>query len=68
MKNWQEKDCHFTATLDLKKQCFRQKNLRKALIHYPFMTVKVILAIYWQALRLWIKKIPFYHHPHNQID
>jgi DUF1365 family protein len=27
------------------------------------MTLKVILAIHWEALRLWIKRCPFYEHP-----
>ena len=27
------------------------------------MTLKVIAAIHWQALRLWWKKTPFYAHP-----
>jgi DUF1365 family protein len=27
------------------------------------MTLKVVSMIYWQALRLWWKKAPFYVHP-----
>jgi DUF1365 family protein len=38
-------------------------NLNRALWRYPLMTGKVALAIYWQALRLFLKRIPFYHHP-----
>jgi hypothetical protein len=33
------------------------------LIGYPLMTLKVIGAIYLQALKLWLKRIPFYTHP-----
>jgi DUF1365 family protein len=29
------------------------------------MTVKVISAIYWQALRLKLKDAPFFCHPEN---
>jgi hypothetical protein len=27
------------------------------------MTGKVIAAIYWQALKLWLKRSPYYPHP-----
>jgi DUF1365 family protein len=27
------------------------------------MTAKVAAAIYWNALRLWFKRIPFHTHP-----
>lgn len=55
-------DKHFDATLSLKKYQW-QNYFFKSLIQYPFMTVKVILGIYWQAFKLWIKKAPFYDHP-----
>jgi DUF1365 family protein len=29
------------------------------------MTAKVALAIYWQALRLYLKGVPVYTHPGN---
>lgn len=56
---------HFDATLNLEKKSF-EKEFSKTLIQYPAMTVKVILGIYWQAFRLWMKRNPFYDHPkHN---
>lgn len=53
---------HFDATLRLQKKNIT-KELARTLIQYPFITVKVIAGIYWQALKLWIKKAPFYEHP-----
>jgi DUF1365 family protein len=32
------------------------------------MTARVTGAIYWQALRLWLKRIPFYPHPSPSGD
>ncbi len=53
---------HFDATLNLEKKSFEEE-LSKTLIQYPIITVKVILGIYWQAFRLWVKRNPFYDHP-----
>ena len=36
--------------------------LSLALIRYPFMTIKVIAGIYWEAFNLWRKRIPVFHH------
>jgi uncharacterized protein len=28
------------------------------------MTFKTVAAIHWQALKLWLKKVPYYPNPH----
>ncbi len=43
-------------------------NLNKLLFRYPLMTAKVGLAIYWQALRLFLKGVPVYTHPGQPCD
>ena len=53
----------FDASLSLSAQPMSRQALNRILLRYPFMTAKVALAIYWQALRLLIKRIPFYPHP-----
>ena len=30
---------------------------------HPLMPVQVIALIHWQALRLWVKRVPFHHKP-----
>lgn len=37
--------------------------LRRALWQYPAMTLGVVLHIHTQALRLWWKKVPYFHKP-----
>jgi len=37
--------------------------LRRALWQYPAMTLGVVLHIHTQALRLWLKKVPFFRKP-----
>lgn len=38
------------------------KSLLRLLIAYPLMTVKVTGAIHYEALKLWLKGIPFHRH------
>ena len=33
------------------------------LLRYPLMPVQVIALIHWQALRLWLKRVPFHRKP-----
>lgn len=37
--------------------------LLKVLLAYPFMTIKVVAAIHWQALKLWVRGARFYRKP-----
>lgn len=53
---------HFDSTLLLERKDFN-KEFGKTLIQYPFITVKVITGIYWQAFKLWLKQVPFYDNP-----
>jgi DUF1365 family protein len=63
MQNFKFGEQVFNATLVLKRKEITQSNLNWILMHYPFMTIKVVAAIYWNALLLWIKRVPFYSNP-----
>ncbi|MGZ3158820.1 MAG: DUF1365 domain-containing protein [Burkholderiaceae bacterium] len=37
--------------------------IAKAFFNYPLMTFGVVAKIHWQALRLWLKRVPFFSKP-----
>ncbi len=63
MQSFENEQHMFTASMRLQSEPISQSSLNRVMFNYPLMTVKVIAAIYWQALKLWWKKTPFYEHP-----
>jgi uncharacterized protein len=62
MADWQGELKVFDATLNLQRQALSRASLHRYLLEYPWMTAKTCLAIYWQALRLLIKRMPIFSH------
>ena len=56
----------FNAAITMRRTEISGASLARVLLQFPFMTFKVILAIYWQALRLWLKRVPLFVHPEKR--
>ncbi len=63
MQNFIDNEKLFDATLDLKYRPITSLNMARVLTQYPIVTVKVVAGIYFEALRLLLKRIPFFDHP-----
>ncbi|MBY6189519.1 DUF1365 domain-containing protein [Microbulbifer agarilyticus] len=63
IRSVQEGECVFDACMALEREEISASSLIRKLIQYPLFTVKVIGAIYWEALKLLIKRVPLYSHP-----
>ncbi|MEH6549205.1 MAG: DUF1365 domain-containing protein [Pseudomonadales bacterium] len=63
LENHLQDRCVFKATMSFKREPISSRSLRSILLSYPFMTIKVCAAIYWQALKLLIRRVPPYPHP-----
>lgn len=53
----------FTAGLRMKRREISTASLAAVLLQYPWMTARILAAIYLQAFRLWRKKAPYHPHP-----
>ena len=53
----------FDASMRLTRRELNPRNLVRMTLRYPLMTARIVTAIYYQALKLWWKKCPFYAHP-----
>jgi DUF1365 family protein len=58
----------FHARITLARRPLDRAGLARALCAYPLQPLRVVAAIYWQALRLWLKRTPFFPHPAAVAD
>jgi DUF1365 family protein len=63
MENRRDGNSIFDATLSLSRQPITGGSLAFVLLRFPLSTLRVVGAIYWQALRLWLKRLPLHVHP-----
>ena len=53
----------FSAALDLRRYPLTSRALLTGLLRHPLMPARVSLLIHWQALRLWLKRVPLFRKP-----
>lgn len=50
------------ASFNARRRPFSDRRLALAALRYPFLTLKVMAGIHWEALKLWKKKAPYFEH------
>lgn len=65
MNTLDDGNAFFDATLELSRRPWTARSLHSALARHPFVTLKVIAAIHWEALKLYRKKVPVYTKPNS---
>lgn len=63
MALFQGDGCVFDVDLSMAAAPWTPAVIRRTLLTFPFHTLKVITAIHWEALKLWLKRIPIFTHP-----
>ncbi|MGZ3932024.1 MAG: DUF1365 domain-containing protein [Bacteroidia bacterium] len=61
----------FISTLTGRKKTMSNATLLWYSIRFPFITIKIITLIHWNAMKLWLKKLPYHkkaENPHLQKD
>lgn len=58
----------FDVTLALRRRPITARSLAAILLRFPFMTARVIAGIHWQALKLWLKRVPVHNHPAPRME
>jgi uncharacterized protein len=63
IENFRQGERFFDATLTLRRFPWDRANVERAIRDFPLMTLKVISAIHWEALKLFWKRVPYVPHP-----
>jgi DUF1365 family protein len=60
---WQDGERRLGSVLAGERRELTNATLARALVRYPLMPAQVTGFIHWQALKLWLKGVPFHHKP-----
>lgn len=64
--DFKEEKRFFISTLTGTRETLNNINLLWYSIRFPFITLKIITLIHWNAVKLWLKKIPYHKKSANQ--
>jgi len=67
MNDFQDGELRLQASMVLRRRPLTGRELAVALLRYPFMTLKVVAGIHWEALRLWLKRARYVPHPGKTV-
>lgn len=63
----EDKEKYFDATFTGEFIPLNKKAMTRVATRYALQPLKMSLSIYWQAFKLWLKRVTFYEHPkHHQ--
>lgn len=68
MTNLENGSAVFSAALSLRRREWTTRNVLRLLWRYPAQPLRMHLAIYRQAARLWWKRTPFFTHPEKRAS
>lgn len=68
MENWQGGQKVFEADLALKRRPLDRKAVHGYILAFPWMSLRTVTAIYWQALCLFVKRMPIHDHTASRDD
>ena len=55
----------FSVVMKLNSQPITKSSLHRMIGRFPMMALRTLMSIYYQALRLWLKRVPIFSHPGN---
>ncbi len=52
----------------MQRRALTGATMARLLLSHPPMSLRVLGGIYWQALRLWRRRVPYHAHPHHLAE